>query len=190
MEITLVFYPRTRQDWRQWLERNHRTETEVWLQTFRKSTGKPSISYDEMVEESLCYGWIDGTVKTFDAESMVQRVSPRRKKSFLSELNRQRIWKLQAMGLMTEAGLEPVRDQIGNPDDPFEIPAWLELQLREDPLVWQNFQSFPLLYQRLKIGWITEVKGSSRQEEVQKRLNHLIKMTRQGKQYGSQPMSF
>lgn len=140
-----------------------------------------------MVEECLCFGWIDGIVKKYDSESRVQRITPRRKKSFLSELNRQRIWKLQANGLMTPAGIEPVKNQIGSPDDPFEVPEWVTEHLRSDPVVWTRFQSFPHFYKRLKIAWIAEINGTSRQAEAQKRLNYLIKMTRLGKMYGTVP---
>ena len=87
---------------------------------------------------------------------------------------------------MTPAGLEPIYDQIGSPEDPWEIPAWIQEQLQEDPEVWANFRQFSHFYQRLKVGWIKEC-GPRRQEEAQKRLNYLIKMTRQGKMYGTVP---
>lgn len=188
MEITLVFYPADRAEWRAWLEANRLREPEVWVRTFRKASGKPSLAYDDLVEECLCFGWIDGSVKKYDSDSMVQRITPRRKKTFLSELNRQRVWKLQANGLMTPAGIAPIEAQIGSPDDPFEIPDWVEERLRADPTVWGIFQSFPRLYQRLKIGWIAEIKTLSRRPEAEKRLNYFIKMTRQGKMYGTQPL--
>jgi len=187
MDITQVFYPKNRAEWRSWLATHHQSKTEVWLRTFSKATGQPSLPYDDMVEECLCFGWIDGTVKKYDPDSKVQRITPRRKKSFLSELNRQRVWKLQAQGLMTPAGIAPIEAQIGSPDDAFEVPDWIREQLQADPLVWANFEQFPRLYQRLKVGWITEA-GQLRQEEMQKRLNHLIKMTAQGKRYGTQPL--
>lgn len=187
MDITEVFYPPLRSDWRAWLQAYHLDKAEIWLQTFNKASGKPSISYDDLVEECLCFGWIDGLVKKYDPESKVQRITARRKKSFLSELNRQRVWKLQRLGLMTPAGIDPIADQIGHPDDPFFIPDWVQEQLESDPLVWNTFQQFPHNYQRLKIGWITDIKGTSRQEEAQRRLNHLLKMTKQGKMYGSMP---
>lgn len=188
MEITEVFYPAHRAEWRAWLETHHSTKNEVWLRTFRKASGKPSLPYDDMVEECLCFGWIDGVVKKYDEESAVQRITPRRKKSFLSELNRQRIWKLQTQGLMTPAGIAPIANQLGAPGDPFETPSWIEAQLKADPEIWSIFQSFPPLYRRLKIGWIAEIKGESRQPEAQKRLNYLIKMTAQGKMYGTIPI--
>lgn len=188
MEITEIFYPTDRQQWRQWLLTHHRTKAEVWLRRFVKASGEPSIHYDELVEECLCFGWIDGTIKKLDAESNVQRITPRRKKSFLSELNRQRIWRLQRLGLMTPAGIAPIEGQIGSPDDPFLVPAWALEQLMADESVWEKYQALPRLYQRLKIGWISENLASTRQEEAQKRLNYFIKMTVQGKRYGTEPM--
>lgn len=185
MEITEVFYPTTRAEWRAWLETHGKNKPEVWLRTFQKASGKPSVPYGDLVEEALCFGWIDGSVKKYDPESMVQRFTPRRKKTSLSELNRQRIWKLQKQGLMTQAGIDPIESQIGSPDDPLNIPDWVEVQLKTDDTVWKNFQEFPYSYQRLKIGWITEIKGESRRAEAQKRLDYLIKMTRQGKMYGT-----
>lgn len=187
MEITEVFYPRDRYEWRAWLETHHKIKPEVWLRTFRKASGKPSIPYDHMVEECLCFGWIDGVSKKYDEESAVQRITPRRKKSFLSELNRQRVWKLQRLGLMTPAGIEPIADQIGSPDDPFEIPAWILEQLQADAKIWETFEQFPHHYKRLKIGWIAEIRGDSRRDEAIKRLNYLLKMTAQGKMYGTMP---
>lgn len=187
MDITEVFYPHNRAEWRTWLQDNHQTKTEIWVRTFRKASGKPSLPYDDLVEECLCYGWIDGISKTYDAESAVQRITPRKKKSFLSELNRQRIWKLQRLGLMTPAGVAPIEAQIGHPDDPFDIPDWIGAQLKADPAIWANFEAFPHFYKRLKMGWITEA-GQLRKEEMQKRLNYLLKMTAQGKMYGTQPL--
>ena len=100
-----------------WLQKHHQSKTEIWLRRFKKATGKPSISYDDLVECCLCFGWIDGVIKKYDEESNVQRITPRRKKkTFLSELNRQRVWKLQRLGLITPAGIEPIKDQIGSPD--------------------------------------------------------------------------
>jgi hypothetical protein len=58
-----------------------------------------------------------------------------------------------------------------------------------DPKIWETFQAFPHFYQRLKIGWISEVQGKNRQAEVQKRLDYLLKMTAQGKRYGTEPLA-
>lgn len=156
-----------------------------------KSTGEPCISYDDLVEECLCFGWIDGVVKKYEEKSSVQRITPRRKKgSNLSELNRQRVWKMQRLDLMTPAGIEPIEDQIGSADDQLIIPDWIRRQLKTDREVWENFQTFPRFYQRLKVGWIAETTGGKMAEVVaQQRLDHLIKMTKQGKRYGSEPLA-
>lgn len=187
MEITEVFYPHHRGEWRDWLETHHTVKTEVWLRTFLKATGQPSLPYDDMVEECLCFGWIDGVSKKYDDQSAVRRITPRRKKTFLSELNRQRVWKLQQLGLMTPAGIAPIKDQIGSPDDPLLIPEWIQAELQAAS-VWETFEAFPHFYKRLKVYWIDEIKGDSRRAEAQKRLDYLIKMTRQGKMYGTRPL--
>lgn len=186
MEIGEVFYPRARDDWRHWLQKNHTIKDEIWLRRFKKGTGQPTIDYDDLIEECLCFGWIDGLIKKYDEASNVQRITPRREKSFLSELNRRRVWKLQAAGLMTPAGLAALGDRIGSPNDPWEIPGWVEEQLSSDPELWRRFNELPKLYQRLKIGWITE-PGPRRQPEMQKRLDYLIANTYKGKMYGTVP---
>lgn len=179
VEITEIFYPKVRLEWRDWLEANHTTQTEIWLRRFKKATGKPCITYDELVEECLCFGWIDSVVKKLDAGSNVQRITPRRKKkTFLSELNRQRVWKLQREELMTPVGIAPIEDQIGSPDAPWEIPGWVEAQLRKDDEVWANFQAFPRLYQRLKIGWIKECGERRREEAIRLRAGILLEKLR------------
>ena len=188
IEVTEIFYPKTRTQWRRWLERHHASKTEIWVRRFRKATGKPCLTYDELVEECLCFGWIDGVVKKMDDESNVQRITPRRKKgTSLSELNRQRIWKLQQEERMTEAGLAPIAAQVGSPEEDFEIPREIEAALREADGAWENFLAFPRFYQRLKIGWLAELKGN-RQEAWDQRLGHLVRMSAQGKRYGTEPL--
>lgn len=192
MEITEVFHPKRRDQWRKWLQRNHAKKREIWLRRFRKEAGKPCITYDELVEECLCFGWIDSTVMKLDEESTVQRITPRRAKgSFLSELNRQRIWKMQRLGLMTDAGVVPIAAQIGSPDDPWTIPDWIETRLKAERRVWRKFRSFPLFYQRLKVGWIAEARRGRGERALQvseQRLAHLVRMTAQDKRYGTEPL--
>jgi len=189
IEITEIFYPQSRMEWRNWLQENHDKKEVIWLKMYKKETGKYSIPYNDLVEECLCFGWIDGVVKKFEAPSRVQRITPRRKKSFLSELNRQRVWKLRKLGLMTPAGELILADKIGSPDDKLIIPDFIKDRLQENPIIWETFTSFPLFYQKLKIGWIKETGlTKSRMPEVEKRLAYLIKMTEKGKRYGSYPM--
>jgi uncharacterized protein YdeI (YjbR/CyaY-like superfamily) len=96
--------PKSRAAWRAWLDRHHARGVEIWVVYYKKHTGKASVSYDEAVEEALCFGWIDGRVKRVDDERHMQRFTPRRKGSVWSAVNLRRFARLVAEGLVTEAG--------------------------------------------------------------------------------------
>lgn len=99
-----------RNEWRAWLEENHATAQELWLVIYKKHTGKVGVTYEEAVEEALCFGWIDGVMKRLDAEKYALRFSPRKKGSVWSESNKRRVTKLIKQGRMTEAGLVKVKE--------------------------------------------------------------------------------
>ena len=105
MEIGETLYVTTGEEFRKWLEENHKSKKEIWLIRYKKATGKPSLDYVEAVEEAICFGWIDNLEKSMDTERYALRFSPRRLKSNWTETNRQRARKLVAVGKMTEAGL-------------------------------------------------------------------------------------
>jgi len=190
MQIGQVYYPKTRPQWRGWLLKYHARKAEVWVRRFVKSSGRPTLDYEDLVEECLCFGWIDGVIMKLDAASNVQRVTPRRARgTFLSELNRQRVWKLQHLGLMTPPGLRPIEQVVGSPEDPFELPEWIYSRLRADAELWDRYKALPGLYRRLKIGWLTEARGVGREPERIKRLDHFIRMTAAGKRYGAEPLA-
>jgi uncharacterized protein YdeI (YjbR/CyaY-like superfamily) len=90
--------------WRSWLERNHAKQTGVWLVTYKKSAGKPRIEYEAAVEEAICFGWIDSKSKAVDDERTSLYFAPRRPKSNWTDGNLARFEKLEAAGLMTDAG--------------------------------------------------------------------------------------
>lgn len=104
MEIGETLYVTTRDEFRKWLQKNHKTKKEVWLIQYKKVTKKPSLPYLDAVEEAICFGWIDGLEKSMDAERYALRFSPRRPKSNWTETNKERARKLIAEGKMTEAG--------------------------------------------------------------------------------------
>jgi uncharacterized protein YdeI (YjbR/CyaY-like superfamily) len=114
LEIGETLYATTGQDFRTWLEKNHKSKKEVWLIQYKKATKKPSIDYVQAVEEALCFGWIDNTQKSIDAESYATRFSPRRPKSNWTETNKQRVRRLIAEGKMTEAGLATLPPDVKN----------------------------------------------------------------------------
>ena len=98
------FYAPDRATWRAWLEVNHTTARGVWLIYFKKESGKTRVSYDEAVEEALCFGWIDSVPNKIDEESYKQLFSPRNPKSRWSKLNKDRVARLEQEGLICEAG--------------------------------------------------------------------------------------
>ena len=104
MQIGETLYVTRREDFRKWLEQNHRSKKEIWLIQYKKATKKPSIPYLEAVEEAICFGWIDGFEKGMDVERYATRFSPRRPKSNWTETNKERARKMIAEGRMTESG--------------------------------------------------------------------------------------
>jgi len=104
MEIGETLYVTDREDFRKWLEKNHKSKKEIWLIHYKKAANKPSINYVEAVEEALCFGWVDGLQKSMDTERYALRFSPRRPKSNWTETNRERARRLIAEGKMMEAG--------------------------------------------------------------------------------------
>lgn len=105
MEIGETLLVSTRDEWREWLAQHHNDYKEIWLIYYKKTSGKTGISYDESVEEALCFGWIDGAFKGIDQETFAGRFTPRRAKSPWAESNRERVKRLLRDGLMDEAGL-------------------------------------------------------------------------------------
>ena len=93
---------------RAWLKTHHTTSPGIWLKLHKKASGQPSLTYAEALEEALCFGWIDGQKKPFDADSWLQRVTPRRPKSNWSQVNTRHVERLIAAGRMTPAGLKEV----------------------------------------------------------------------------------
>ena len=99
------FQPATRAAWRAWLAEHGATDTGVWVVTFKRSTGKASPSYDDLVEECLCFGWVDSKSKGLDDERTMLLVTPRKPGGGWSRPNKLRVEKLSAAGALTPAGL-------------------------------------------------------------------------------------
>jgi len=105
MKVGKMLYVTNREKWREWLERFHDKEKEIWLVFYRKNSGKPRIPYNDTVEEALCFGWIDSIEKGIDHERFAQRFTPRKPKSQWSETNKERVRRLLKDGKMTKSGL-------------------------------------------------------------------------------------
>ncbi|MFZ1685347.1 MAG: YdeI/OmpD-associated family protein [Candidatus Zixiibacteriota bacterium] len=189
MKITSMITPRNRAEWRQWLAKNHKTVTEVWIGFFKKHTGKSCVSYEEAVEEGLCFGWIDGIVQRYDDERYAQRFTPRRKGSKWSELNLKRVRQLTAAGLMTDAGLEAAAKGIasaGQTEKKSEsnrivVPTYLREALAKNKKAQANFAALPPGYKRLAIKWITAAK---KDETRDRRVSEFVRLTAANERIG------
>lgn len=185
---TNLFYAPSRKEWRKWLQKHHATTKEIYLVYYKKGSGKPRVPYSDAVEEALCFGWIDSTVKPLDEEKYAQRFSPRRKNSFWSEPNRERVRMLVKQGLMTPAGLaafphhEDTASHEKKAKEKLVIPKDIEKALKKDPETWKHFQSFDKTYQRIRVGWVDI--GRRDPKVFTTRLNYFLKMTKKGKRYG------
>lgn len=104
MEIGETIYVTTREEFRAWLEQNHRIKKEIWLIQYKKVTKKPSIPYVDAVEEAICFGWIDGFEKGMDGDRYATRFTRRRPKSNWTDTNKERAQRMIAEGKMTESG--------------------------------------------------------------------------------------
>jgi uncharacterized protein YdeI (YjbR/CyaY-like superfamily) len=184
MEIGKTLYFVDRKDWRLWLSKNYNQEKEIWLIYYRKSSGKSRINYGDAVEEALCYGWIDGIIKGIDKEKFAQRFSPRRPKSNLSEMNKERIRRLIKNKQMTKYGMKAIEKIFDKTDsEKFVVPADILRELKKVKKVWENFQNFPEYYKKIRISYIDEVRNRGK-NEFEKRLNNFVKMTSKNKKFG------
>lgn len=164
---------------RQWLRDNGRSAKECWVVCARTSEVPDGvIAYLDVVEEALCFGWIDSTCKRC-GEVLLQRLSPRRDKSKWTELNKERCRRLERLGFMTDAGRKVYPSNMDV--ELFRIDDEILAALQADEVVWRNFRSFPPLYQRVKIGNIQIKKGT---ELFRKRLERLVDYTRRNKMFG------
>lgn len=139
-----ILKAKNREELRLWLENNYETQKECWVIVKR---GRPqnddTFWYIDAVEEALCFGWIDSTVKKLDNGITIQRLSPRKKGSIWSELNKERCRRMEKLGKMTQAGKKVLPDMS---EKGFNIDINILEALKKDEIVWANFHKFPSLY--------------------------------------------
>lgn len=165
-----------RKDWRKWLETNFETEDDIWLEYPLKKTGKKRILYNDAVEEALCFGWIDTTIKSLDEETSIQRFCKRRKNSSFSQPNIERLKWLFEKGLIHVSIRNDVIKLI---QQEFHFPEDILTQLQSNKAVWENYQKFSNPYKRIRIAYIESAR--KRPEEFEKRLNNFITKTKENK---------
>lgn len=179
MEIDKLLTFKKREELREWLLANSTTEKYCWVIV----TIKPKLDtllYLDVVEEALCFGWIDGVKKKLSETQTAQRLSPRAKKSPWTELNKERVRRLEKLGLMTDEGRKILPSDF---HQPFKIDSVIEEKLKEDQQIYENFMAFPDLYRRIRIDTIQTNKKDAALFES--RLAKLIEQTKANKQYGA-----
>ena len=169
----------SRQEFRSWLENNHNTEKECYVCVQRgKPTDDNVLWYLDAVEEALCFGWIDSTIRMVDGKKM-QRFSPRSKKSNWTELNKERVRRLEKLGMMTDAG-RAVLPAMGMRSFRFDEEIVVELKKAR---VWTKFRALHPLYQRIRASNLSFYKKHY-PEPYNRMLKHVIEETKKGNMYG------
>ena len=178
-EVT-IFYPTSVMAWRQWLEKNHLLKQSVWLVFYNKNSKKKSVSWSDAVDVALCYGWIDSKKIKIDPERSHQFFSKRKAKSTWSKINKDKVAKFVAEGVMTEAGLQAIEIAKENGswivlDDVEEltIPKDLEKALKKKPASKVFFLSLSKSVRKAMLQWLVLAK---RPETRQKRIAEISEL--------------
>ena len=181
----------TREQWREWLRKNGDSIPGIWLVYYKKHTGKPSIPYNDAVEEALCYGWIDSTVRRLDEERYMQQFTPRNLKSNWSVSNVRRVEKLIKLRKMTKKGLDlylyakennMLPDPDAKPDRNIpELPDYLKTALASDAEAKKGFDGITDSRKRYYLLWIMDAK---REETRRRRIDEALSLFREGKELG------
>lgn len=171
-----IFYTSQREIWRKWLQEHFETETEVWFVFPMKESTEPALSYNDAVEEALCFGWIDSTIKHIDPTHRAQRFTPRKKGSPYSRPNIERLIWLDGQEMLHPNIRDSVLPLLR---EPYCFPTDILDAVKADALAWENYQNFSEPYKRIRIAYIDAAR--KRPNEFQKRLENFLKKTREGK---------
>lgn len=185
----MKYTPGNRAQWRKWLEENHAKETEVWLVFLKKHTGKANLSYNDAVEEALCFGWIDGVKRSIDEDHYTHRFTRRKPDSKWSNLNKERARRMLEAGQMARAGkksieqakkngrwAEHVAKRVG-----LAMPPEFDAGLKANPKAAACFATLAPSYRRQYIDWIASAR---RAETRQRRLNEAMRLLAHGEKLG------
>jgi uncharacterized protein YdeI (YjbR/CyaY-like superfamily) len=188
-DLSTELYVTNRDEWREWLRKNHDSAKYVWLIYYKQHTRKPSISYEDSVEEAICFGWIDGVIKRVDNERCARKFMPRKSKSRWSESNKKRAEKMMRMGRMTEAGMSRIKEAKESGEwfkqpvfrKALVIPAFMQEALAKNRKALAYFNELADSYKRQYVGWISNAK---RDETRNKRLAEAITLLEHGRKLG------
>ena len=175
-------------EFRRWLETNHASAAEIFIGFYRKDSGRTGITYQEALDEALCFGWIDGVRKKVDDSSYTNRFSPRRMKSIWSTVNTRRVKQLIEEGRVTPAGLKAFQERDAARSQRYsyerergELDPELLRRFRSNPGAWRFFEAQSPSYRRMMTWWIL----SARKDETRcRRLDALIADSAAGRRLG------
>ena len=155
----------SRAEWRAWLDANHESAESIWLVTFKKASGKPHVPYDAVVEEAICFGWIDSLPRKLDEERTMLLLSPRKPGSAWSKANKDRVERMSAAGKMRPAGLQKIEQSKTDGSWTFlddvealVVPDDLATALAEYENAQENFAAFPPSSKRGILEWVKQAK--------------------------------
>ncbi|WP_111672342.1 YdeI/OmpD-associated family protein [Algoriphagus litoralis] len=178
-----TFSPKSRQEWRDWLQENHDKKQSIWLIYFKKESKQPSVVYNDAVDEALCFGWIDSKSKPIDSDRYMQFFCRRKPKSVWSKINKAKIARLTEEGLMTQAGLDCIEIAKNNGswtilDEAEEliIPNDLEEAFQASPVAKDYFLSLSRSDKRNILQWLVLAK---RPETRQNRIDEIVTLAAQ-----------
>ncbi|MCP4761598.1 MAG: hypothetical protein GY870_07440 [archaeon] len=179
MSFGETLYLTNRKKWRIWLRKNHKVKKEIWLIYYKKHTGIARIPYNDAVEEALCYGWIDSTVKRIDDNKFMQKFTPRREKSNWSDHNVKRAKELIKTNQMTKIGLnlynnrsvESKKTALTDPKLDTEMSLAMKKAFKTNKTALKNFNNFAPGYKRLYINWVNSAK---RKETIERRIKQVV----------------
>ena len=174
---------RTRARWRQWLAKHHAATPGIWLVRHKQHTGVETMSYEDLVHEALCFGWVDSLIKRLDDDRFAIKVTPRKPTSKWSDINRGRWKALKAAGLLAPAGLAaaPTANRYAARPVVPELPAYVEKAIRANARAWPFFRQLARTDRRDFVVWIHTAK---RPETREKRLRESIALLAAGRKLG------
>lgn len=179
----------TPQDLSQWLEANHSTESELWIKIFKKGTGVASVTWQDVVIETLCWGWIDGVKKSIDNEAYLQRITPRKARSSWSKKNTEHVERLIKEGRMQEPGLVQVRaakadgrwEKAYAPASEMTVPEDFLAALEKKPKAKMFFETLNKSSRyAIAYGLSTAKRAETRQRRFEKFMDMLLHQEKPG----------
>jgi len=174
--------PRTVDKWRHWLAAHHDSATEIWLVFHKQHTGRACLTYEDSVQEALCYGWVDSLIKRLDDDRYARKFTPRKADSRWSTWNRRRYAALKAAGRLAPAGLKrPPTERSGDAPARRPVPPYFLRALTAHPLARARFEALPPSHRRQYVAWITSAK---REQTRERRLEQAVQMLIAGKPLG------